>query len=210
MSPQTPKQPTSPKPSGGRPPVGTPTGKPTVDRHLAKDVAKHIDRRQMRRKLLLWALLVGAIVLAALFLTCGRGFGLGGKGKGEGKGEGSGPGSAQPLLSPPEDAGPRRCAIRIAANGISADGKAVTVEEAVAACKGAASAEVIVTGGARVADWEDLKTAFEKAGIRIFRAEPKSEGSAAGGAEPAPAPAPAAPAPAPAAPAPAPAPAGTP
>jgi hypothetical protein len=134
-------------------------------------VAKHLDRRQIRRKLLLWALLVGAIVLAALYLTCGRGFGLGGLGKG--KGEGSGPGSVSPLLST-TDAGPSRCEIRVAAAGIAVGGKPATVEEAVAACKGAAEAKVLVTGGAREGDWEDLKAAFERAGIQILRVEPKA------------------------------------
>ena len=169
MSPQPPKQPPAPKPV-----------KPTVDRSLAKDVAKHIDRRQMRRKLLLWALFVGAIVLAAMYLTCG----LGGKGKGEGKGPGDGSGPVQPLLSP-ADAGPRHCAVRIALNGISVDGKPATVEEAVTACKGAAAAEVLVTGGARQGDWEDLKAAFERAEIRILLEEPKSGSAGGTGAAPA-------------------------
>lgn len=151
-----------------------PAPKPTADRHLARDVAKHLDRRQMRRKLLLWALLVGAIVLAALYLTCGRGFGLGVPGKG--KGEGSGPGSVSPLLST-ADAGPRRCEIRIAVAGISVDGKPATVGEAVAACKGA-KAEVLVTGGAREGDLEDLKAAFDRARIPILWVDPKT-GSAA-------------------------------
>ncbi len=156
-----------------------PAPKPAPDRRLAKDVAKHLDRRQMRRKLLLWALLIGAIVLAALYLTCGRGFGLGGKGKGAGSGAGSGPGSVQPLLST-ADAGPFRCEVRIAANGITAGGKSVTVDEAVSACKEATAAEVLVTGGARRGDREDLKAAFERAGIQILWVDPK-RGSAATG-----------------------------
>jgi hypothetical protein len=138
-------------------------------------VAKHLDRRRTRRKLLLWALVVGALVLAALYATCGRGFGLGFGGfggKGEGEGDGSGPGSVQTLISP-ADAGPRRCEIRIAASGITADGKPATVDEAVAACQGATAAEVLVTGGARQGDWEDLKAAFDRAGIQILRVEPK-------------------------------------
>ncbi|HSK01938.1 MAG TPA: hypothetical protein VK932_11880 [Kofleriaceae bacterium] len=143
-------------------------------------MAKHLDRRQMRRKLVFWALLVGAIVLAALYLTCGKGFGLGGKGKGAGKGEGAGPGpgSVQPLLSAPVDAGPIRCEVRVAASGITVGGKPATVDEAVAACKAATGTDVLVTGGARQGDWEDLKAAFERAGIRYQRVEPGSTGSA--------------------------------
>jgi hypothetical protein len=155
MSPQAPKP---------------PAPKPPVDRHLARDVAKHIDRRRMRRKLLVWMLLVGALVLAALYLRCGRGWGLGGKGNGNGEGPGSG--SVQTLVSP-TDAGPRRCQIRIAADGITADGKRATVEEAVAACKGGPVADVLVTGGARESDWEQLKAAFERAGIEPRPVEPK-------------------------------------
>jgi hypothetical protein len=166
MSPQTPRP---------------PAPKPIPDRRFAQDVAKHLDRRRMRRKLLLWALLIGAIVLAALYLTCGRGFGLGGlgKGKGEGEGEGSGPGSVSPLLST-IDAGLRRCQIRVAAGGITIDGKQVTVDEAVAACKDAAAADVFVTGGARRADRKDLTAAFERAGIQIWWGGPMGSSAADG------------------------------
>lgn len=143
-------------------------------------MARHLDRRQMRRKLFFWALLVGAIVLAALYLTCGKGFGLGGKGKGKGAGSGAGPGSVQPLISPPIDAGPIRCEVRVAASGITVGGKPATVDEAVAACKAAVGTDVLVTGGARQGDWEDLKAAFERAGIRYQRVEPGSSGDTGG------------------------------
>lgn len=163
------------KPEAPKPPA------PKLDRRVARDVAKHLDRRRLRRKLLFWAALLGAIVLAALYLTCGRGWGLGGKGKGAGSGAGSGPGSAAPLLSV-VDAGPRRCEVRIAASGISVDGKPATVAEAVTACKTGMAAEVLVTGGARRGDWADLKAAFDGAGIQILRIEPKGSGSGSGGA----------------------------
>jgi len=143
-----------------------PTSGPTVDRRLAKDVAKHLDRRRMRRKVLVWMLLVAALVIAALYLRWGGGWGLFGKGKGDGKGEG--PGSVQTLVSP-ADAGPRRCQVRVAAEGITADGKQVTVE-------------VFVTGGAREGDREDLEAAFDRAGIQYLRVRPK--GSGGGSASP--------------------------
>jgi hypothetical protein len=147
-----------------------------VDRRLAKDVAKHIDRRRMRRKIFLWALAITAIVLAVLYLQCGRGWGLGG-GKGKGAGPGSGPGSAQPLLTTTADAGPRRCAVRIAAGGITLDGKPATVEEIVAACRSAEDTEVLVTGGARQSDWEALKAALDRAGIRYRESKRSGAGS---------------------------------
>ena len=180
MSPQSPKPP-APRPGAPRSGAPRPVApRPADDRRLAKDVAKYVDRRRMRRKLLWWAFFVTAIVLAALYATCGRGFGLGGLGLGLGEGEGPGEGSVKALMDP-VDAGPRRCQIRIAASGISADGKAVTVEEAVAACKDATAAEVLVTGGARAGDWEDLKAAFERAGIKILRVERKSGSADAAG-----------------------------
>jgi hypothetical protein len=123
----------------------------------------------MRRKLLLWALLVGALVLAALYLTCGRGWGLGGKGKGSGSGPGPGP--VQTLIAPSD--GPRECQIRVAAGGITVGGKQATALEAVASCKDAAVAEVFLTGGAREGDWEDLKAALDRAGVQIRRIEPE-------------------------------------
>jgi len=162
MSPQTPK---------------TPAPRPISDQRLAKDVAKHLDRRRMRRKLLSWVLLVAALVLAALYARCGSGWGLGGKGKGEGSG--AGPGSVQPLRST-TDTGPHRCELRVGASGIIADGKPATVEEAVAACKDAVETKVLVTGGAREGDWEDLKAALERAKIPFQRVESEGGGDGPG------------------------------
>ena len=128
----------------------------SVDKKLAKDVAKQLDRRQVRRKLLIWALVIGAIVAAILFLTCGRGWGIGGAGKGEGSGSAT-----------PADAGPKRCAIRVTATGITLDGVAATRDAIVTACTGA-TADVVVTGDARQGDWEELKAALERANIQVF------------------------------------------
>lgn len=126
------------------------------EKQFAKDVAKQLDRRQLRRKLLVWVLVIGAIVAAVLFLTCGRGWGLGGAGKGEGSGS-----------SAPADAGPKRCAIRVTATGLTLDGTASTRDAIVKACTGA-TADVVVTGDARQGDWDDLKAALERAGIPVF------------------------------------------
>ena len=130
------------------------------DKQLAKDVAKQLDRRRFRRRVLFLAAFVGAIVIAVLYLTCGRGWGIGGAGKGEG----SGPGTATPAA----DAGPRRCAIRVTATGLIVDGKPAARDAAVAACKGTEGADVVVTGDARQGDWDDLRAALEAAGIPIF------------------------------------------
>jgi hypothetical protein len=158
-----------------------PASSPPPDRRFAKDVAKHLDRRRMRRKVFGWMIVLGAAVLAAFYLTCGRGWGLG-KGAGKGPGSGPGSGSVNALLSP-HDAGPSRCHVRIAAAGIAVDGKPATVEEAVAACKGVEASEVLVTGGAREGDWEDIKAAFDRAGIQILRIERRG-GRAGSSSEP--------------------------
>jgi len=133
-----------------------------TNQDLAKDVAKQLDRRRMRRKLALWGAVVALIALAVSYVTCGQGFGLGGKGKGAGKGAGSGSATIVP------DAGPTRCAVRIAAEGITVDGKAATRDAAVTACKATSGADVIVTGDARQGDWDDLKAALEAAGVTIY------------------------------------------
>ena len=139
------------------------TDRPAVDKNLAKDVAKHLDRRQRRRKILLYGGLAAAIVLAVLYGTCGGGWGLG-------KGSGSGDG-ARPAMST-SDAGPRRCTVKVAAGGITVDGTAATRDEAVARCKATTGADVTVTNGARHGDWEDLRAALTAAGVEIFTRDP--------------------------------------
>jgi hypothetical protein len=119
----------------------------------------------MRRKVFLWFALLGAIVLAIIYGTCGAGWGLGGGGKGNGDGDGSVKGVVT------EDG--RRCSIFLAKEGITVDGKKMTRDEAVAACKPHKAADVIVAGDARRGDWNDLKAALDAAKIEIFKREPK-------------------------------------
>ena len=131
-----------------------------MDPQLTRDIAKQIDRRRLRRRLLVWTMLLAAAVVAAMYLRCGAGFGLGaGPGSGEGAGPGSGPGSAQGLT------GAKRCAIRVAASGITVDGKPMLRDEAAAACAATAGADVVVTGDARQGDWADLRSALVTAGV---------------------------------------------
>jgi len=131
-----------------------------TDRKLAKDVARELDRRKLRRKLLVTGAIVGLVVLAFLYLRCGRGWGLGGGGKGNGTGSGTATATA--------DAGPRRCALRISADGISVDGKPANRAAAVAACKTAGGAEVVVTGDATQGVWDDLRAALDAAGVPSY------------------------------------------
>lgn len=137
----------------------------TVDKKLATEVAKQLDRRRFRRRLLVLGAIGAAILLAITYLTCGQGFGLGGKGKGEGSGAGSGSARGIATLV---DAAPARCAVRVHANGITVDGKDVTAEQAVAACKATTGADVVVTGDARQGDWDALRAALETAGVTVY------------------------------------------
>jgi hypothetical protein len=139
----------------------------TTDKKFASEVAKQLDRRHTRRKILVLGALAGAIVFAVTHLTCGKGFGIGGKGKGDGEGKGPGSGSIVATV----DAPPARCAVRVHAKGITVDGKEVTREQAVAACKATPGADVVVTGDARQGDWDALKTALEQAGVTIYTRE---------------------------------------
>jgi hypothetical protein len=132
------------------------------DPQLARDVAKQLDRRRLRRRLAVWSTLLAGAAAAALYLRCGTGFGLGGTGQGI-----ADLGDEDP---PRADGGPRRCAIRVAAaapdtTGITVDSKPMTRDEAVAACKAAGAADVIVTGDAREGDWKELRAALETAGV---------------------------------------------
>lgn len=124
---------------------------------------------------------VGGGALLLWLLLRGKGRGLGGKGQGDGDGAGSGPGpgsgSDVPQL-PTSDVAPRRCKVRIASNGITVDGKPATVAEVVAACKSTDGAEVVVTGGGRVVDHEDIEAALKQAGIKSLWIERKPRGAA--------------------------------
>jgi hypothetical protein len=146
-----------------------PPTSPTSDRRFARDVAKQLDRRRTRRRLTLWTLLLALVAAAALYLRCGQGFGLGGLG---GFGEPGGSGSERSLVAP------ARCAIRVSANGITVDGKPMQRDEAVAACKATAGADVVVTGDARQGDWDDLRSALDAAGIATFLRDQLPAGSA--------------------------------
>lgn len=131
----------------------------------AKEIAKHIDRRRMRRKLVLWGGLIGAIALAIVYLTCGRGWGLGGAGSGSGGG-----GTAEGIAS--LDAGPAQCELKLAPDGITEAGTKLTREQAIEHCKVSGRAIVTVTGNTVQTDWDELKAALEAAKVTVFRREP--------------------------------------
>lgn len=147
----------------------TPPTSRTGDPRLARDVAKHLDRRRIRRKLVLWTVVLALLAAAARYLTCGQGFGLGDLGIGTGESDGSG--SVHTVVAP------ARCAVRVTASGITVDGKPMQRDEAVAACKATSGAEVVVTGDARQGDWEALKSALQAADVKdIVVHQPSSAG----------------------------------
>ena len=129
-----------------------------------KRLAKELDRRRMRRRMLTLVTLLGGAILAALYLRCGRGWGTGGKGPGEG-------GTTTTMTTPSDASG--RCSIRLTAAGITVDGKSMTRDEAIAACKTKTGADVLVTGDSRQGDWDELRGSLEAAGIPFFAREPR-------------------------------------
>lgn len=128
---------------------------------FAKTVAKELDRRQRRRRLGFLGGVLLVVALAAMYLRCGTGFGLGGAGEGGG--------TAQ-LAKP--DTGPRRCQLRLAANGLTIDGKPGTRDDAVAACK-PAGADLVITGDAREGDAHDLREALDAAHVTVYVRAPR-------------------------------------
>lgn len=146
----------------------TPPNRPN-DRQFARDVARQLDRRRGRRRRTLGAALVALIGAAALYLRFGTGFGIG-----LGGGNGDGDTGRRSL------AGPQRCQIRLSAGGITVRGQARSRDEAVAACRAAAGADVFVTGDARHGDREDLLAALRAAHVQdIALHEPTPEAGSA-------------------------------
>lgn len=129
------------------------------DKQHAREVARQLDRRRMRRRLVLWTMLLAVVAAAALYLRCGGGLGGLGLGNPQGVGDFDGQGTSR------VDTGPRRCAIRVSAAGITVGGTPMPRDQAVAACKATKGADVVVTGDAREGDWKDLRAALEAAGV---------------------------------------------
>ena len=130
----------------------------------AKEVARELDRRHRRRRLIILGGWLVLVVLAALYLRCGRGWGLGGSG-GTGGGSGS---AAQPTAQ-------HRCDVRVTSKGYELAGHPATADEIVASC--AQGADVIVTGAARAGDWDALQKRLEAAHIAVYLATPLGSNS---------------------------------
>lgn len=152
---------------------------PPSDRQFARDVAKQIDRRRGRRKLTLWTALLGLVAAGAAYLRCGgHGLGLGGLGLG-GAGDGDRPAASE-----------AHCEIRLAADGLSVAGKAMSRDAAIAACKSMATIDVTITGAARHGDRQALLAALHAANLKFALHEPPEPDDAVGGSGGKPAPKP--------------------
>jgi hypothetical protein len=145
---------------------------PRDAKQLPRDIARHLDRRRLRRKLLLWLTVLALAAAAVMYVRCGSGFGLGGTGQGIADlGQDD---------APRVETGQRRCTIRIAAAPggsaaeaapataavITVDGKPMTRDQAVAACREASAVDIVSTGDARQRDLAELRAALESAGIK--------------------------------------------
>ena len=104
-------------------------------------------------KYILAVVVVAAVAFAIYFLSC------------SGKGE---PGISASSSSATGSSAPKRCDVRVAATGITVDGKPATRAEAVTLCKNRPGADVVVTGDARQGDWDDLRAAFDASGIAVY------------------------------------------
>jgi hypothetical protein len=142
-----------------------------TDKQFARQVAREMHRQRRRRRMLLWLLLLAIVAAAAMYLRCGTGWGIGGWGFGQGDGEGEG---SKRII----DTEPKTCSVRISKAGITVDGKKMTREETVAACKKTAGAHVKVIGDTLQGDWEALKVALQEGGVTIRSIEqPRAPGS---------------------------------
>jgi hypothetical protein len=126
-------------------------------------------RREVRKRRVPWLLLILVAALAAflLYAECGGGWGLG-TGGGDEIGASSSDSPRKPAVTLPADAGVPRCQLRLGADGITVDERAVSQEEAVTLCKKAGGADVVVTGDARQGDWDALRTRLEADGVATF------------------------------------------
>jgi hypothetical protein len=102
-------------------------------------------------------------ILGALYARCGSGFGFGpgGDGVGSERGESSAPAASDERLA-------GRCQLRLAADGLTLDGKPIETTAAVTACQRHDGADLVVTGDARQGDLDALRAELDRAKIPVF------------------------------------------
>ena len=127
---------------------------------FSKQVAKELDKRQRRRKLGWLGVWATLIALAVIYLRCGNGWGTG---DGEGS-AGKGSGSAKATSTNTSTTGEKRCAIRVANDGTTMEGKPATAKQIITKCK---AVDVVVTGDAKEGEWKQLCGALDGAHVAI-------------------------------------------
>ncbi len=129
-------------------------------------------KRSTGGRLVIWAFVLGLLVAAMMYLRCGEGFGFG-PGGGEDGDDESEKGEAKSELSPAVGGEPaERCRLRVDSEGVKIDGKALEVDEAVAACKKTGGAELTATGDAKYGTVEELKAALDREGVPVLVRDP--------------------------------------
>ena len=131
-------------------------------------------RTRRARRLVLGGGAAALVVLLLLYARCRGGLGLGGGGS---PGTPAPPATAAhadaaPAQAAPADAGtdaaPPRCQLRVDGDGVALDGTPASIDRAVAACKAAGAADVLVTGDAVQGQWDRLRAALDGAGVKTF------------------------------------------
>lgn len=122
------------------------------------------DSRRSRSRWALRGALAGLVAAAIAVLRCAPGIGLGGGGEGS---------EEQVAKETPEPVpAALRCQLRLDRGGLwllTATGQtAATIEQALAACRTAGGADVVLTGEAKQGSWEELRSALEAAKVPAF------------------------------------------
>jgi hypothetical protein len=117
--------------------------------------------------------LIAALAVLVPWKKCGGELGLPGFRGGEGgiddtpRSVATEPGSErEPPPSPM--AQPPRCQVRLDASGLTLAGSPAERTAVIAACKEMGAADVVVTGDAAQGQWDALREALEKAGVKAY------------------------------------------
>jgi hypothetical protein len=127
------------------------------------------NARRPRKRRVLGAGVLAALLIALLYhLTCEGGFGPGGGTGSKSEHQPAPPDASTAAAAVRDAAPPPRCQLRLDPSGLTLDGAAITVEAAVAACRSAGAADLIVTGDSAYGASSALRAALDDAGVAVF------------------------------------------
>ena len=129
--------------------------------------------------------LIAALAILVPWKKCGGELGVPGFTSGEGTGiddtprpvttEATREAPPGPLAQPP------RCQVRLDVTGLTLAGSPAERSAVIAACKEMGAADVVVTGDAAQGQWDTLRGALEKAGVKMYvRGAPETAATDAG------------------------------